>query len=141
MRKITKIIYDDGSELSQEEIKPMEEIKENDNGAERYHKRRKYNNQFRKFQIAILDDIDSDIVEQYALDNFDLINEDEVEDKNIDDFGDAELVEELKSRKLLGGKTSIISENFLNRFSKIMQIENQSLLDNVLSEFETKLNI
>ena len=70
---------------------------------------------------------------------FDLIKEDDVEEKNIDDFSDGEIMEEVRARKLFGSNNSIISEQFITRFSRIMEKESQILLDNLLTEFESKL--
>ncbi len=69
------------------------------------------------------------------------IQGDNIEEKSIDEFSDNELMEEIRDRKLLGGDNSIISEQFITRFSKIIEKENQILLDSLLTEFENKLNI
>jgi hypothetical protein len=57
-------------------------------------------------------------LEDYATGNFNLISEDDVEKQTIDDFSDDEIMEEVRSRKIFGNNQSIISENFITRFSK-----------------------
>jgi hypothetical protein len=56
-------------------------------------------------------------LEDYATGNFNLISEDD-EKQTIDDFSDDEIMEEVRSRKIFGNNQSIISENFITRFSK-----------------------
>jgi hypothetical protein len=48
---------------------------------------------------------------------FNLISEDDVEKQTIDDFSDDEIMEE-EEEKIFGNNQSIISENFITRFSK-----------------------
>jgi hypothetical protein len=47
--------------------------------------------------------------------------------KTIDDFSDDEIMEEVRSRKIFGNNQSIISENFITRFSKIIERESNTL--------------
>jgi hypothetical protein len=63
-----------------------------------------------------------------------------VEEKDISDFTDAEILEEMKDRKLNKGG-NIITSSFIERFENIVKAENIILLDNLLSELETKLNL
>lgn len=138
--KIVKVIYEDGSEKTPKIISPLviSEYR-----AEQWRYNRIHERQFRDFEKQILKDLDQETVETYAVDWFDLIDPDEVEkeEKDISEFTDTELMEEVRDRKLLGGDNSIISEQFITRFSKIIEKENQILLDNLLCEFERKLNI
>jgi hypothetical protein len=139
MAQIVKVIYDDGTEMiPAREIKPRREAKEGEN---QWRANREYQNQFIRFEDQILENLNQDNLEEYAAGNFDLISEDDVEKTTIDDFDDNEIMQEVRDRKLLGGINTIISESFITRFSKIMEKENQILLDNVLTEFEKKLNI
>jgi len=140
MKQIIKVIYQDGSSLEVENIMPLEIA---DDKKLQWQKQRNFERQFRDFEKSILRHLNDDTIENYAIDNFDLINQDDFneEEKSIDAFDDDEIMEEVRGRKLLGDNNSIISENFIFRFSKIMEIENQLLLDNVLTEFEVKLNI
>ena len=137
MNRIIKVIYQDGSELEPKNITPLEI---SDDKQQQWRNQVRYNRQFRSFEEDILDDLDEDIVEDYAKYRFHLVEEDDVEEKNINDFSDDEIMDEARARKLLGSNNSIISEQFITRFSKIMEKESQILLDNLLTEFETKLN-
>ena len=138
MNRIIKVIYQDGSVLEPENITPLETSEDKQ---QQWRNQAKYNRQFRSFEEDILDNLDEDIVEDYAKDRFDLVEEDDVEEKDINDFSDDEIMDEVRSRKLLGSNNSIISEQFITRFSKIIEKESQILLDNLLTEFETKLNL
>lgn len=137
--KIVKVIFDDGTEISPEkEIKPIREAKE---GESKWLVLREYERQFLRFEDEILEKLDQDNLEDYATSNFELTKEDDIEEKDISDFRDEEIMEEVRGRKLLGGYNSIISEQFITRFSRIIEKENQILLDSLLTEFENKLNL
>ena len=138
MNRIIKVIYQDGSELEPKNITPLEI---SDDKQQQWRNQVRYNRQFRSFEEDILDDLDEDIVEDYAKNRFHLVEEDDVEEKNINDFSDDEIMDEVRARKLLGSNNSIIYEQFITRFSKIMEKESQILLDNLLTEFETKLTL
>ena len=138
MNRIIKVIYQDGSELEPKNITPLEI---SDDKQQQWRNQVRYNRQFRSFEEDILDDLDEDIVEDYAKNRFHLVEEDDVEENNINDFSDDEIIDEVRARKLLGSNNSIIPEQFITRFSKIMEKESQILLDNLLTEFETKLTL
>lgn len=138
MNRIVKVIYQDGTEKELQNILPLIV---NEDKSEQWRNQNKYNRQFKRFEEDILDDLDQDTVEDYAENNFDFIKEDDVEDKKIEDYDDDEIMDEVRSRKLLGNNNSIISGQFIIRFSKIMEKESQILLDNLLTEFENKLNL
>ena len=142
MKKIVKVIYNDGSVLELENVTPLR-ILETDDNMEIRVKRMKYNRQFKDFEEDILDNMNESWLEEYAKDKFDLVEEDDVEEKTIDDFSDKELVQEMNFRNIAIAmpKASIVTEDFVTRFIKIMEKENQLLLDNILTEFENKLNI
>lgn len=137
--KIVKVIFDDGTEITpNREIKPIREAEE---GESKWKVLREYERQFLSFEDKILESLDQDNLEDYATSNFELTKEDDIEEKDISDFRDEEIMEEVRDRKLLGGDNSIISEQFITRFSKIIEKENQILLDSLLTEFENKLNL
>lgn len=137
--KIVKVIFDDGTEITpNREIKPIRQAEE---GESKWKVLREYERQFLSFEDKILESLDQDNLEDYATSNFELTKEDDIEEKDISDFGDEEIMEEVRDRKLLGGDNSIISEQFITRFSKIIEKENQILLDSLLTEFENKLNL
>jgi hypothetical protein len=143
MKRIVKVIYSDGLLLELENIQPLGILDTDDNSEIRL-KRAKYNRQFKDFEEDILDNMQDDWVQSYAESKFNLIDEDEVEEKKIDDFSDKELIQEINYRNIdLPSmlKVNIITEDFVSRFLKIMEKENQILLDSVLTEFENKLNI
>jgi len=138
--KIVKIIYSDESFFELPPIKPLEVYISGDPKGNN-KKRRDYDRQFLKMDDEIIPNLCADNLEEYACNEFDLTKEDDIEEKQIEDFQDDEIMEEIRNRKLLGNYNSIISEQFLTRFSKIMEKESQILLENLLTEFEIKLNI
>ena len=138
MRNIIKIVFDDETDLSIGEIKPL--VKSEDK-KENFLNRRNYQRQFTEFEKQILEEIDESVIENYAEWNLDLVSENDIEEKGIEDFSDTEILEELATRKILGGKTSIISVKFIERFTKIMHMENEILLDSILADLEKKLKI
>ena len=138
--KIVKIIYTDGSFFELPPVKPLEEYIPGDHKGN-FKKRREYDRQFLKMDDEIIPNLCADNLEDYACNEFDLTKEDDVEEKQIEDFDDNEIMEEIRNRKLLGNYNNIISEQFLTRFSKIVEKENQMLLDSLLTEFEIKLNL
>ncbi len=140
MKNIAKIIFDDESELTVGKIQPLGDI-DKDDVYSIYKLRRKYNSQFKEFHKNILEHIDSDLIEDYAEWNLNMVAEGDLEEKDIDDFSDVEILEEAKSRRLFGENTSIISERFFDRFGKIMIKENAIKLDSLLTELEKNLNI
>jgi len=85
------------------------------------------------------ENINKDIIDNYAEWNFDLVSEDDVEDTNIDGFSNEDILDELAARKILGGNTNIINQDFLFRFSKIIDKENNILLESILNDLEKKL--
>ena len=87
------------------------------------------------------ENINKDIIDNYAEWNFDLVSEDDVEDTNIDGFSNEDILDELAARKILGGNTNIINQDFLFRFSKIIDKENNILLESILNDLEKKLKI
>lgn len=138
MRNIIKVIFDDDTELSIKEIKPLEK---SDDKHENYRLRNSYNRQFTDFEKEILEEIDEDVIRDYAEWNLDLVSEDDIDEKAINDFTDEEILEEINDRKLFGVKTSIVSSDFIERFCKIMSKESEILLDSILSDLESKLKI
>jgi len=140
MKKIVKIIYNDGTHDEIVNI-PKLDIEGVAESMEIYKRERAYERQFREFEKTILENINQNVVENYAEWNFDLINEDEIEKTNIEDFSDEDILQELADRKILGGNTNIINQDFLLRFSKIIEKENNILLESILNDFEKKLKL
>ena len=146
MKKIVKIIYQDGSEEELTNSIIPRKTSKTDDYSEKYANQCKIERQFIEFENKILKSLVQDNIKDYAINNFDLVDEDDVEDcedceeKELYDFSDEELFQELISRKLLGYKNSIISHDFIDRFIDIVEREDQIILDNWLSEMEKKIN-
>ena len=140
MKKIVKIIYNDGTHDEIVNI-PKLDIEGVAESMEIYKRERAYERQFREFEKTILENINQNVVENYAEWNLNLINEDEIEKTNIEDFSDEDILQELADRKILGGNTNIINQDFLLRFSKIIEKENNILLESILNDFEKKLKL
>jgi hypothetical protein len=140
--KIQKVFFTDGTVKELTNIEPINYI-EGEDRADRWKKERIFKKQFKEFDKSLLDFFEDDVIEKYASWNLNMINEDDVDkdEKEIDDFSDKEILEEVSSRKLFGSNNSIITQDFIVRFSKIMDKENQMVLDNLLSDLEEKLKI
>ena len=137
MKRIVKVTYQDGSVLELEKIIPHG-ILDTDDNMEIRLKRAKYNRQFKSFEEDILHNMQDDWVQEYAKNKFDLVDENDIEENKIDDFSDKELIQEMNFRNIALSmpNASIVTEDFVSRFLKIMEKENQLLLDSVLTEFE-----
>lgn len=144
MKKIIKVVFEDGTEMTQGEFQPFTVV-EGDDSKEIWKKQRAYLHQFRKFEEEILEHLTDDVVEEYARDTFDLIEEDECDcpkGKRLEDCDDDELISEVDSRRIYGYfHKSIVSEDFLVRFSKITEKENHIIIDELLTGLERKLNL
>ena len=138
--KIVKILLDNGTSREVEDLKPLSFFEEKNKDVSKWYSQREYEKQFLGFEDEIIDLLNERNLKDYAENHLDLVNEDDVEEKDISDFTDSELLEEVKDRKL-NGATNIINSDFLQRFCKIIEAENVILLDNLLSELENKLNL
>ena len=137
MKQIVKVIFHDGTEHEITEFEPLEL---SDITSKNYGLIWRFRRQFANFEDDILNYLEPDNVKDYAIHEFDLMDEDDAE-SSLDDFSEAELMQELKERKSLFIKHSILTEDFENRFLRIIEKENSILLDNLLTEFEQKLNL
>lgn len=141
MAKIIKVVLDNGEEKEIKDIKTLSSFEKENPDRNKFYHQRLYERQFLSFEDEIIYLLDDDNLKDYAENEFDLINENDVEEKELSDFSDAEILEEVRGRKIFGNSTNIITEDFLLRFSKIIEKENAILLDNLLVDFESKLNI
>lgn len=140
-QQIIKVVYLDGTVNEKKNIEPLKALEDR---SKQWENVKKYHYQFEKFENEILSDLNQDTVEKYAVNEFGLISEDEVNqsEKQICDFDDHEIMEEVIGRKLFGNyDNSIISEKFIERFCKIMERENHINLDSLLTNLEKKLKI
>ncbi len=138
--KIVKILLDNGTSREVEEIKPLAHFEEKYPENNKFYHQRAYERQFYDFEDDIIGFLTESNLEDYAKDHLGLVDEYDVEDKDISDFSDTEILEEMKDRKLNKGG-NIIASNFIERFENIVKAENSLLLDNLLSELENKLNL
>ena len=143
---ISKIVYNDASETLLNEIVPFIDKIDGESHWDRMKRKRAYENQFENFQNEILTNLTPDVVKKYAKWEFDLITEDDCdcsdEAKELSDFDDSEIYKELQKRRLFTNiNFNVISADFIQRFTKIIERENAIVLDSVLSEFEAKLCI
>jgi len=140
MKKIVKIIYDDGTHDEIVNITKLD-IEGVEGKWEVIKRKRAYERQFNEFEKTILENINQGVIENYAEWNLGLIEADDVEETHIEDFSDEDILQELAARKILGGNTNIINQDFLLRFSKIIEKENNILLESILNDFEKKLKL
>lgn len=141
MAKIIKVVLDNGEKKEVKDIKPLSFYEKENPDKNRFHHQWLYKRQFLRFEDEIISFLDDDNLKDYAVNEFDLINEDDVAEPSLIDFSDSEILEEVRARKIFGNSTNIITEDFLLRFSKIIEKENALLLENLLVDFENKLNI
>lgn len=113
MKQIEKVIFDDKSELNAED----------DN-----------------FNNKVLECLDDYYIEEYAKDYLDLFDEDDVE-SDINDFSDSEINFEYQSRNLGVITETLIEDDLLNRFSKLMQVASISDLEELVFNLEVKNNL
>jgi len=139
MKQIVKITFSDGTELEAENIKPLE-LDGTESYADKYKKEYFWQKQFNDFEDEILGNIQEHNIKHYAEWNLEIKTEDDIEEKEIEDFTDDELLEELRHRRRLS-TTNIVNEDFLDRFSKIAEKENSIFLEDLLTTFEKRLNL
>jgi len=148
MKYVKKIILNTGEEIEQEsDIKPKEFFTEtytDSRGTERqYIDSFKYKQQFKTFEYKVLRKLNQDIVESYAVGEFDLIPKDEIdnktEEKEINDFSDEEVSEQYFAN--LRMQLSLINKNHIDRFMKVISLANPNEIENFLQEQELKNKI
>lgn len=110
MKKIIKVIFEDKSEIT---------------------------NDINDLDYKVLQYLDDEQIEEYAVYHFDLINEDDVE-KNISDFSDAEILEECSCRELSIVEENIMISDLLNRFHHVCKKDNFHYLDSLIADLEIK---
>ena len=145
-KKIIKVIYDDETEISVQDLKTLEQIKKDYTYDKEWKFIRHYNRQFQTIEKDVLWSLEDDFVKEYAKDYLALKNEDDndcdCEDKTILDYEDNELVSELARRNLFGyDRINIISIDLFTRFSRIMTIVSSQELESVITELENKHNL
>ena len=135
---IKKIIFDDNSE---EEFIPTfpEDFEEWNPLRKSWH----LHHQRSRWEQNILFHHLSTDLEDYAKDEYDLVDADEIND--IDEFNDSKILQEAKKRGLLN-KYAIINENinnqdFIQRFCEIINRGNEIELASLLDELERKYRI
>ena len=148
MEYIKKIILNTGEEIEQkEDIKPTEnfqkEYKNSKGETNFYIDYHSYQKQFKDFEWKVLKKLNNDIVEQYAVFCFDLIPEDEIEDKDetkdICDFSDEEVSEQYYINLRI--QLSLINKNHIDRFMRLVSVANTSEIEDFLSKQELKNKI
>lgn len=140
-KRIKKVIFTDDTFSEIENIKPYKEIE----GEERFKAFRRYDAQFKDLEDEILKFIDDDVIENYAKDNLDLIDEDDCEcdcyDADISDFEDSDLLNEISRRYFGKNGLDIIANSIFDRFVKVLSVADKSELDEILKNQEIKNKI
>ncbi len=142
MGNIVKVIFEDNKELTLD-IKSAE-ILDSDTDDAKYQKKREREIELRKFQRTILREMDYSLVEDWAKDEFDLIEENEAECHytHLDTCSDNALTNEAEQRGLMYRfNQTIMNDNFETRFAKIVEHESPITIENWLSEMESRLRI
>lgn len=134
---IKKIIFLDDTE-KEINIIPFLEI-ENEKFWDRNKRKLNYENQFKRLNLTILENIVQDHIKDYAINELDLIKEDdcEYEEVTIKDFSDDELISELRLRNLGNFiNTNIIQDNIVNRFLKNIHKIDLTKIEVLLKKYE-----
>ena len=143
--KIIKVIYHDGTKDSVIEALTFEQIKNKYQGKTSYEITRFYERQFISFERRLLENISDPIIKDYAINNFDLVEEEKEECNcnDISDYEDFELISELARRNVFGySKTDIITIDLFERFSSVLTkaVDNQEIED-IITNLEIKYNL
>jgi hypothetical protein len=140
-KRIVKVIYTDDTFDEVVNPKPFE-IRE---GEKHWEAFRRYERQFRDLEESVLRSIDNDIVEDYAKDYFDLIDPDDCEcdceEKDVSDFEDSDLLNEISRRYFGKNGLDIIANSIFDRFIKVLSVADKSELDEILKNQEIKHKI
>ena len=140
-KRIVKVIYTDDTFDEVENLKPFE-IKEGEKNWEAF---RRYERQFRDIEKSVLSCIDNDIVEDYAKDYLDLIDPDDCEcdceEKDVSDFEDSDLLNEISRRYFGKNGLDIIANSIFDRFIKVLAVADKSELDEMIKKQEVKHNL
>lgn len=142
MALITKVTFDSSEEMI---LNPQPlEILDSDDEKQRWIKKFRHREQFERFTEKVLRKIDYDVVEDFAKDEFDLVDEFDAEcdDDHLDSCSDDELLQEAKHRGLVPGyPQNILNADFALRFAKIVEAENPIMIEQWLTEMESKFCI
>lgn len=142
MSNIINVVFENGESMSFD-AKPLVFL-DTDTDDIKYQKRRERNIEIRRFQRSILKEMDYQIVEDWAKDEFDLIEESEsvCHDVHLDTCKDSELIEEATDRGLMNRfNQTILNQDFEKRFAKIVERENAIEIERWLSDMENRLRI
>ena len=143
-KKIVRVIFTDGEEESVKGWRTPEELKKDFNYTAKQQANRHYERQFKELERTILQNIDEDLVSEYAKDHLDLVDDGECDcdEKDIIDFEDNELMNEVSRRKLLGfADVNIVTIDLFERFSRVLGVANVQELEATVSELERKHNL
>lgn len=138
-KQITIVILEDNSIINFKDYTPFIKIGNTSNRIggviEQHNKKESFENQ-------VLHHINEDVFRKYAKIHYDLEEYEEPEEKTIYEFSDKEILNELTRRSLIGNiNHSVISSEFLVRFSKIAAKENIIKIDELLTELEIKIGL
>lgn len=138
--KINKITFEDGTEVEFKEL-PLESfVKATDKNSGyseyRFRKQRAdWENQ------NIIDNLVMD-VEEYAKDTYDLVDEGDIDEKEISDFSDRELLNEAKLRGVYRMQNAnIINEDFIERIIELSRRGDDHQIDLTLESLEKMYRI
>lgn len=136
-KQIIKVIYHDDTFDEFRQYEPYTSLKE-----KTIDYRRGYRSDLIRFEDKIIENLNQNNLEEYSTNEFNLINENDVEEKTVEDFSSKELISELKDRGIIPFiSQNIITDDLFQRFLKIVEKENHIQLDNIFKELEQKLNI
>lgn len=132
MKKIVKVIFEDGESLSYQE-RSLADFNNN---------KWRHSIQHRFFEEKILDNHILLDLEDYAKESFNLISEDE--QKDLSDYDNDEIEFEMERRNLgrsVFKNENINNESFIDRFVNIVDRGNDFEIDNILEMLEKNYKI
>ncbi len=150
MKQITEVVFIDGTKLS---LSKMLDIKSVDHFKEQYRSEKKhkeieveyyaslsYKRQFMGFEEEILENLNKKTVKGYAEDELGLVDEDDVDEKELRDFSDSEIINYCKLNGLIEDVANVpnnliaqsIFEDIPKLFQKYSAIELSEIVDGLL---------
>jgi len=144
-KRIIKVVFNDETTM---EFTPIEVpiISPEASPVEKIKNEYKLIDQHLEFDKLLLNFIDNLTIENYAINNCDVISSDKkdatIYESDINDFSTEFILKEISERATNNKhSTNILSSTFIERFIKIFSKTSISEIENVLNQLETKHNI
>ena len=138
-KKIISITFEDGSYFSIENFKTRQQLIDENPERNNYWE---YYKQFREIEDEMLDSIEEERIVNYAEIFLNMVKEDGIEQKEIEDFTDIEIIDEAIFRNIfLCERRNIITQDLHDRFTNVLNVAESIEIDDMISYFEAKYKI